>query len=157
MLINIKYTFLNLLIIHTCILGSVIMSVISCKKLVKCDAPPTPHFVAKIVNQQGENLVFGNAALYNPDSIKILKQTNPSVMNGFVMKNTRDSTLDFEIFIQPLNKRYIYYNSQTPLDSLEIKWLIRKTRYCGNIYEVDSVKFNNGNFKQAMGIITFVK
>jgi hypothetical protein len=132
------------------------MSVISCGKPV-CDLPPNPHFVAKIVNQQGENLVFGNAALYNPDSIKILKQTNPPVMNGFVMKNTPDSTLDFLIFIQPLNKRYIYYNSQTPLDSLEIKWLFRSTRYCGNIYEVDSVKFNNGNFKQANAIITFVK
>lgn len=123
-----------------------------------CDLPPnTQFFVAKIVNQQGENLVFGNAALYNPDSIKILKQTNPAVMNGFVRKNTRDSTLDFFTFIQPFTKSYIYYNSQTPLDSLEIKWLIKSTTYCGNIYEVDSVKFNNGNFKQAKGTITFVK
>ncbi len=155
MLKNIKYTFLNLLIIRTCILSSVIMSVNSCGKPV-CDLPPEPHFIAKIVNQQGENLVFGNAPLYNPDSIKVLKQANPAVLNGLVRKNTRDSTLDFTVR-QPITKSYIYYNSQTPLDSLEIKWLFRSTKYCGNIYEVDSVKFNNGNFKQANGIFTFVK
>ncbi len=131
------------------------MSVISCGKPV-CDLPPEPHFVAKIVNQQGKNLVFGNAALYNPDSIKILKQTNPAVMNGFVMKNTGDSTLDFTVR-QPIIKSYIYYNSQTPLDSLEIKWLTRSSKYCGNIYEVDSLKFNNGNFKKVNGTLTFVK
>jgi hypothetical protein len=82
MLKNNQYTSLNLLIIHTCILSSVIISVISCEKPGCGDPPPnTQFFVAKIVNQQGKNLVFENAALYNPDSIKILKQTNPAIMN----------------------------------------------------------------------------
>ena len=114
----------------------------------------------KIVNNQGQNLIFGASALYNADSIRILEQKNNlSITNAFVTKQVADSTLIFD-FYKILRKSYIYYNQQTPRDSLEIKWITKIRECCGEknpYYEVDSVIFNNAFIKPVNGVCTFVK
>jgi hypothetical protein len=136
--------------------------------LTSCDKPcndcgdpnPTQFIKAKILNQQGQNLIFGSTALYHSDSIRLLKEKNNlSITNGSVSKNTKDSTLLLE-FYNSEGKIYIYYNQQTPQDSLEIKYLFKSQRCCGKLTtysEIDSVKFNSIYNKPVNGVVHFVK
>lgn len=152
-----KFAFCTLLLI------SFILSITGCSKSQSpcdCGDPiPSQFFIAKITDQQGKNLVFGAAALYNPDSIQILKQQYPPLSNGFVQKDPRDSVLHFDL-IQPISKNYIYYNSQTSRDSIEIKWITKTRTCCGstyNYYYVDSIKFNNTNINRINAVFIFRK
>lgn len=150
-----KFTFCKLLPVF------LILSVTSClKPPCNCDPLPFKYLKVKIVNQQGQNLLFGTSALYNPDSIKILEQSNNlSVTNAFVSKLISDSTILFD-FIKPSEKNYIYYNQQTSLDSLQIKWRTKTGKCCGEkytFYEVDSVKFNTGSMKPINGSFILIK
>jgi len=121
---------------------------ISCNKPpCKCDFVPRQFIEIKFINQQEQNLIFGPAALYQIDSIRVLKQkdnftiNNSSVRKGFIDSN--DVRFDFYI---PAEKSYIYYSQQTQQDSLEIKWITATGKCCGNPEKytvVDSVKFND--------------
>jgi hypothetical protein len=115
----------------------------------------------KIINQQGQNLLSGSNALYNADNLQILKQpdnlniNNASIRNGLI--DTTAVRLDFYV---EETKSYIYYNNQTPADSIEIKWLSKTGKCCGAVqrYEdIDSVKFNNAFISPVNGVYHFVK
>ena len=139
-----------------------LFSFISCAKPpCKCDFTPAQFIEVTIVNHQGENLIFGPASLYQMDSIKILKEkNNPNVNNASVNKGTIDSTnlrLDFYV---PEEKSYVYYNQQSSLDSIEIKWLAKTGKCCDTeqeYYTVDSVKFNGVLIKPENGVYQLVK
>jgi hypothetical protein len=147
-----------------CILLSLylIYSGVSCTKSPcnDCGDPDGRYSIsAKIVNQQGQNLIFGPSALYNSDSIRLLKQKNPPVSIGVVYTNIRNSTLGFE-FNTIEAKNYIYYNSQTPMDSLELIWSTKTFKCCGHISTyniIDSVKFNQTFVKPVNENYTLIK
>jgi hypothetical protein len=81
-----KFAFCTLLLI------SFILSITGCSKSQSpcdCGDPiPSQFFIAKITDQQGKNLVFGAAALYNPDSIQILKTTVPAIKQWLCTKRS---------------------------------------------------------------------
>ena len=116
----------------------------------------------KFINQQGQNLIFGPAAQYRLDSIRMLNQINNyNTYNASFQRGFVDSNNIIFHFYTPESKSYIYFNQQTKSDSLEIKWIV-KTAKCerGGSLEynaVDSVKFNNTFIKPANGVYTFVK
>jgi hypothetical protein len=153
---EIKVTSISVLsIIFFCIL------IASCNKPpCECDIPSYPIEI-KFVNQQGQNLMFGSFALYRIDSLQISKQyNNNDINNASVSKGLTDSTVVRLDFYVPETKSYIYYNDHTPQDSLEIKWLIKKGKCCGNVEEYkvfDSVKFNAVLIKPINGQYYFVK
>ncbi|MEP6947750.1 MAG: hypothetical protein ABI863_00685 [Ginsengibacter sp.] len=146
----------KLLLIYLILVG------FSCNKPpCECDFVPNQSIEIKFINQQEQNLIFGAAAIYRIDSIRILNQknnfniNNASLQKGFI--NSNDVKFDFYI---PAAKSYIYYNQQTQQDSLEIKWLKKSGKCCGNLQEyrvADSVKFNNTFIKAVDGIYYFVK
>ena len=66
---------------------------ISCSKLpCECDFIPADFIEFKVLNHQGQNLLFGSFALYLTDSIQILKEKNNLTVNG-VCKKRRDGRL----------------------------------------------------------------
>ena len=135
---------------------------ISCNKPpCECDFIPADFIEFKVLNHQGQNLLFGPFALYLTDSIQILKEKNNlTVNNASVSKGLTDSTAIQLNFYVPEVKSYIYYNHLTPQDSIEVKWLIKKGKCCGNIQEyrvIDSVKFNTMLIKPIDGIYYFVQ
>ncbi len=138
------------------------LSFISCSKPpCECDFTPVNFIKMKVIDQQGQNLLVGPAALYQVDSLQILNQLfNLDINNASVEKGVTDSTAVLINFYVYETKNYIYYNSQTPEDSIEIKW-VRKTGKCCNTpmnYEVvDTVKFNNTLVNPLKGIYYFVK
>jgi hypothetical protein len=139
-----------------------LFNLISCgKPPCKCDFTPVQFIEVAIVNDQGENLIFGPASLYKMDSIKVLKQKNNfDVNNSSVNKGAIDSTNLRLDFYQPEEKSYIYYNQQSSLDSIEIKWLFKKGKCCDaeqEYYTVDSVKFNGVLIKPENGVYQLVK
>ena len=137
-----------------------IFNSISCRKFCNCDPISIKSIVAKIVNQQGQNLVFGPSAVLNPDSIQVLTQKNNlSTINASVGKRLSDSTLEFD-FNRPVEKSYIYYNQQSSSDSMQIKWVTKTGKCCGETYQfsdVDSVFFNKVYIKPVNGILIFRK
>lgn len=126
----------------------------------ECDFIPADFIEFKVLNHQGQNLLFGSFALYLTDSIQILKEKNNlTVNNASVSKGLTDSTAIQLNFYVPEAKNYIYYNHLTPQDSIEVKWLIKKGKCCGNTQEyrvIDSVKFNTVLIKPIDGIYYFV-
>ena len=135
---------------------------ISCNKPpCECDFIHADFIEFKVLNHQGQNLLFGPFALYLTDSIQILKEKNNlTVNNASVSKGLTDSTAIQLNFYVPEVKSYIYYNHLTPQDSIEVKWLIKKGKCCGNIQEyrvIDSVKFNTMLIKPIDGIYYFVQ
>jgi hypothetical protein len=139
-----------------------LFNLISCTKPpCKCDFTPAQFIEVKIVNDQGENLIFGPASLYKIDSIKVLKQkNNPNVNNASVNKGAIDSTNLRLDFYMPEEKSYIYYNQQSLPDSIEIKWLNKIGKCCDaeqEYYTVDSVKFNGVLIKPENGVYQLVK
>ncbi len=139
-----------------------ILFIFSCNKTpCECDFIDIHYIECKIVNQQGQNFIFGPSALYKIDSIQVLKEyNNLNINNASVRKGLIDSTgLRFDFYVRE-TKSYIYYNKQTPEDSVEIKWLTKTGKCCGGpeeYYTVDSVKFNNVFIKPVNGVYTFVK
>jgi hypothetical protein len=140
----------------------IILTGISCdKEPCNCDFVARQVTEIKFINQQGQNLIFGATALYHIDSIQVLNQKNNfKINNASVRKGVIDSNnVEFDFYV-PAEKNYLYYNQQTQLDSLEIKWLTKTGKCCGNLQEyavVDSVKFNNVSVKPLNGVYYFVK
>jgi hypothetical protein len=152
-----KYIFLYLLLIIYFLQAS-----ISCSKPpCECNFIPADFIEIKIYNQQSQNLIFGPYAIYKSDSIQILKEKgNTSIDNASVQTGITDSTAIRLNFYLHETKNYIYYNDHTPPDSLEVIWLTKKGKCCGNQEEyrvVDSVKFNNMPVKADKGVYYFVK
>lgn len=136
--------------------------IISCTKpICKCDFIPVNFIEFKLINKQGQNLLFGPSALYHTDSVQILKEKNNIyINNASVRKGLTDSTAMQLNFYVPEAKSYIYYNYHTPQDSIEIKWVIKKGKCCGNLQEyrvIDSVKFNTVLIKPIDGLYYFVQ
>ncbi len=136
---------------------------ISCNKPpYHCDSFPNQSIEIKIINQLGQNLIFGANSRYRIDSIRVLNQQNNfGVHNASVQKGFIDSNNLVFHFYTAASKSYIYYNNQTSHDSLEIKWIIKSTK-CergGTLKynEVESVKFNNIFINSINGVYTFIK
>ena len=138
--------------------------IINCTSCIKppcvCDFAAHQFIEIKFINQQGQNLIFGPAALYQIDSIQVLKKENNfNINNASVRKGIIDSNnVEFDFYVAA-GKNYIYYK-QTQQDSLEIKWIVKTDKCCGNNQEynfIDSVKFNNVYIKDVNGVYTFVK
>jgi hypothetical protein len=74
------------------------------------------------------------------------KRNKFNFLHASVGKGLDDSTalrLNFHI---PAEKSYLYYNSTTAVDSLEIKWETEQGKCCGErvtYNRIASVKFNN--------------
>ena len=125
------------------------------------DFDPVTHIEIQFTDSQGKNLIFGPQALYNVDSIRILKQNNnqdtnnASVRKGLI--DTNNVRLDFYIEAE---KSYIYYNSNVTTDSLRIVYITKTGKVCGHKEEyksIDSVFFNNTFVKPVNGVYHFVK
>lgn len=140
----------------------IIIILASCNKPpCKCDFVPINFLEIRFVNLQGQNLFFGNNALYKMDSVRVLKERgNFNINNASVRKGIADSnSVRFDFYI-PADKSYIYYNGQSSQDSLEVKWLSETGKCCNSdhqYYTVDSVKFNGTLMKPENGIYYFVK
>jgi hypothetical protein len=135
---------------------------ISCNKPpCECDFTPVNFIQIQLVNQQGQNLLSGPSALYQVDSLKILNQPfNLDINNASVEKGVTDSTAVLINFYVYETKNYIYYNSQTPVDSIEINWVRKVGKCCEtpmNYELVDAVKFNNTLVNPVKGTYYFVK
>lgn len=113
----------------------------------ECDFIPHQYIEVKFLNSEGQNLIFGPDAVFAKDGLHILDQKdNFDINNASIQKGLNySSSLQLSFYI-PSEKNYIYYNQQTPEDSLEIKWVTKTGKCCGNPQEytiVDSVKFRN--------------
>ena len=139
-----------------------VLFIFSCNKQpCECDYINMQFIEFKLVNQQGQNLIFGSYSKFIADSIQVLKEPNSfNFSNATVSKGFIDSTgLHFDFHI-PAIKSYIYYNRQTQQDSLEIKWITKTGKCCGSSSQysvVDSVKFNNVLAMPVNGVYTFIK
>jgi hypothetical protein len=136
--------------------------VFSCNKPpCQCDFVPAQFIEIKFVDQQGQNLVFGTGAKYRLDTLRILNEKNNfNINNASVRRGIGDSTAVRLDFYTPAVKNFIYYNSQTPQDSLIIKWLVKTGKCCGHAEEymiADSVKFNNDLITPINNVYYFVK
>jgi hypothetical protein len=149
--------------LYSILLLLLVANFISCNKPpYYCDTFGDHSIEIKFLNQQGQNLIFGSNRQFQLDSIRLLNQINnytsynASHQRGFVDSNN----VIFHFYV-PESKSYIYYNQQTPMDSLEIKW-VTKTAKCDRggsleVNVVDSVKFNNALIKPVNGVYSFVK
>jgi hypothetical protein len=146
------------------IVGFIILTGISCqscKQPCQCEPVTIPDFECKILNQQGQNLIFGSQALYKVDSLKVLKTRNDfSVHNASVRRSFSDSSnLRFDFYV-PEAKSFFYYNQQAKTDSLEINWVERKGKCCGEpytYYSVAQVKFNGTVIQPQNQVYYFIK
>ncbi len=141
-----------------------VCTIAGCASCIKppceCDFVAEQFIEIKIVNQQGQNLVFGRFGIYQIDSIQVLQEKNNfNISNASVRRGLIDSNnVRFDFYI-PAAKSYIYYK-QNQQDSLEIKWIVKTGKCCGGSQEynfIDSVKFNNTYIKPLNGSYTFVK
>lgn len=143
-------------------IACVVISSVHCNKQpCICDFVPVQFIEVKFVNSQNQNIIFGQFAQYKIDSLHVLKQrssfeiSNASVIRGLIDSNN----VRFDFYI-PAGKSYLYYDQQSPQDSLDIKWLTKTGKCCGGAESynvVDSVKFNNILIKPVNGIYTFIK
>ncbi len=139
-----------------------VLNAASCsKEPCDCDFIQMSSITLKFTNQQGQNLFFGSNAIYQLDSLKVLNQKdNFTIYNASVNKGQADTAaVEFNFYIIA-SKNYIYYNTQTPVDSVEIKWSNKTGKCCNTetIYRViDSVKINNIPAMPVNGVITFIK
>lgn len=126
----------------------------------ECDFGDEQFIEIKLVNQQGQNLLFGPLALYQIDSIQVLQEKNNfNISNASVRRGLIDSNNVRFDFHMPAVKSYIYYK-QIQEDSLEIKWIVKTGKCCRTSQEynfIDSVKFNNTTIKPLNGVYTLVK
>lgn len=132
----------------------------SCVKwFCQCEPIAIDNFECRIVSPQGRNLVLGAQAIFKLDSLKVLKNRNDlSVQNAEVSSSYGDTAnLQFH-FRRPETKSYIYYNQQTGSDSLEIEWVDKQGKCCGDAYTYSSirqVKFN-GAVVQPQGKVYYL-
>lgn len=139
-----------------------LINAMSCgKPPCKCDFDQVQFLEVKFINQQGQNLVFGQTALFQLDSICVLKQKNNfDYHNASVRKGLIDSNnVRFDFYVRE-ETSYIYYKQQVPQDSLNIKWLAKKGKCCGSEQEyfvVDSVTFDGALIKPRNGVYYFIK
>ena len=125
------------------------------------DFDPVTYIEIQFTDSQGKNLIFGPNALYNIDSIRILREkNNQDINNASVRKgliDTNNVRLDFYIEAE---KSYIYYNSNVSTDSLRIVYITKTGKVCGHKEEykdIDSVFFNNTFVKPLNNVYHFVK
>lgn len=106
-------------------------------------------------------MVFGSAALYRLDSVRVLKNRGSLYTNNAsVRKGLNDTAaLRFDFYVTAA-KSYIYFNQQTQTDSLEIIWETKTGRCCQHeeTYEsVGTVRFNGAVVQPQKGTYVFVK
>jgi hypothetical protein len=141
----------------------IVTSITSClKPPCQCDPPgPIPYLEFRIVNQQGQNLVFGSSAIFKVDTIQLLKNYNDfSVSNASVNRSYIDSTnLAFNFHV-PEAKSFIYYGRQAKTDTLEIDWVHKEGKCCGEpfpYYSPETFKLNDQSLQPRNGVYYIVK
>ncbi|MEM8940374.1 MAG: hypothetical protein AAGC64_13625 [Bacteroidota bacterium] len=83
----------------------------------------------KYTNSSGTNLLFGDQAIYNPDSVKI-KAGNDTYQ--YIRKQEENGTISFELY-ENYNTYYIFF-SDSLADTLNFELDERKsTLCCGNV------------------------
>jgi hypothetical protein len=115
----------------------------------------------KLINQQGQNLIFGPAAIYLLDSIHVLKiDTSLSINNASVRRFLDDSSsLRFDFYV-PETRSFIYYKYQAKTDTLDVAWSEKTGKCCGSsisYFVPGQVKFNGLPIQPTNGIYYFVK
>lgn len=154
---------MNIKIFYSLILVSLLILSQSClKKQCLCALVYTDSISVKFVNSQGQSLFAGFGAIYSADSLKILNtKNNLDLYNGEVLKDPTDSAiLNIRFYPRDNPKNYIYYNIQTPQDSIELITVAKTADCCGTktIYkEIIGVKFNNVNIRPVNGKFIFVR
>lgn len=138
----------------------IIVLFFSCRPFCQCEPITMAYFECRIINPQGQNLVFGSQALYKIDSIKVLQKRNDfSVHNASVRKSYKDSANLFFDFYVPQAKSFIYYNQLSASDSLEIRWADKKQKCCGEpfiYHSIEEVKFNGTIVQPQNGVYYLV-
>ncbi|MEO6868075.1 MAG: hypothetical protein ABI168_00425 [Ginsengibacter sp.] len=124
------------------------------------DFDPATHIEIQFTDRQGKNLVFGPQAIYNIDSIRVLKEkNNQNINNASVRKGLVDSNnVRFDFYIKA-EKSYIYYNSINT-DSLRIVFISKIGKVCGHNEEykaIDSLFYNNNLVKPVNEVYHFVQ
>ncbi|MBL0355723.1 MAG: hypothetical protein IPP72_02020 [Chitinophagaceae bacterium] len=89
------------------------------------------------------------------------KKSDLDIHNGSVQSSLADSNaVVISFYYMNITRGYIYYNMQTPEDSVEIRWVKKNGKCCDKPVEylvIDSVKFNNTLVNPVNGVLTFVK
>lgn len=155
---------LNITILKSCLIALVLILFLlqGCTKWpCTVDFDASTHIEILLTDNQGKNLIFGPQAIYNIDSISILKEkNNHSINNASVRKgliDTNNVRLDFYIEAE---KNYIYFNSNVNTDSLRIVFITKTGKACGHNEEyksIDSVFYNNKLVKPVNEVYHFVK
>ena len=146
----------------TCFVLLINAGINSClKPPCECDFLPAQYIECRIVDQQGQNLVYGPNALYKFDSIQILKNHNEfSIHNASVNRLYKDSSfLRFDFYL-PESRSFIYYNQQTKTDTLDIEWIEKTGKCCetpSTYYIAGAVRLNNVLVPPTNGIHYFPK
>lgn len=116
---NIKIIILSLTILITCL---------SCGEYCNDCLDLTTKKI-KYIDSNGTNLLFGNQAIYNPDSI-IIKAGNGNIVS--VLKQEDTGTILFNL--EPIFTTYYVVLSDTWIDTLQFELAERKsTLCCGNV------------------------
>ena len=149
-----QYLFFFIVLITACLFSCL-------KPPCECDFAPRQYIECRLVNRQGQNLVFGPNAIYKFDSIQILKNDHDlSINNASVDRLYRDSSfLRFDFYV-PESRSFIYFNQQTKTDTLDIEWIKKTGKCCGapsTYYITGEVKFNNVLIQPTNGIYYFLK
>ena len=127
----------------------------------QCEPIQSDHVDIKIVDRQGQNLVYCPSKVFPVDSLRVLKNSYDfSVHNASVSRSFSDTTaIQFDFFV-PEKKSYMYYNHLTKQDTLDIDWVAKKRKCCGEPYTfqaIEGVKLNGVPVKPQNGIYQVVK
>jgi hypothetical protein len=132
----------------------------SCKRFCKCDPEPSGFTRFKIINNNDQNLLFGNAAKFRIDSLRILaKDANGILEPAAFGTNAYDSSY-VGTYLNSNSKLYLYLSLLEPLDSLEVSWKPVMKKCCGERYqsrEITELRFNGKQVNPGNNIYSFVK
>ena len=126
-----------------------------------CDFVDISSITFKVLNQQDQNLVFGPQRIFSKDSIQFLKGLNNfSIHTASVSRSYYDSSSLTANFYKNDSKTYIYYNQQTPPDSIEVEWEQKQGKCCGSSQSyltIKSYKLNNASPQIQNGVLLITK
>ena len=105
-----------------------------------------------VVDASGNNLLFGNMAVYNPENVE-LRNANGELQEIFIDENT--NTLQF--FLQRDMEEYALVLSEAMVDTLAFELTERKSEQCCGTRTVSTTTSLNGTRIENSDLITIVK
>jgi len=134
-----------------CLIVITSMVLQNCASCDDCQISPAPK-VIKVINKNGDNLIFGATAVYNPDNIEIKNNFGETIE---FFTNTSNGTIDFTFNV----KADTYFIKLNTADTDTIIFTYGKDKHidCCNEFDVTKTTTVNGKLNSNNDLITIVK